>query len=69
MPTRITPCCTDPQCTTYRQILEFLAIWGLDRELKKDGLNVYFEATAPEYWSKRRMARFRDSLRRLPRSH
>jgi hypothetical protein len=66
---KLTPCCTDATCKSFRRTVEFLQSWGLDTSLKRDRLSAYFEIALPDYWSDTRRQKFKRALRSLMIEH
>lgn len=62
-------CCSNADCKRLQATVDFLKVWGLDHNLKKDGQGAYFDVAVPAHWGERRSDTFAKGLAKQPTSH
>jgi hypothetical protein len=68
-PTKLYACCRTSECKTLQQMIDFLKLWGIDHQPRKDGKGWYFDVSIPLHWGDYRVERFAEGLAKQPTGH
>lgn len=69
IPTTLYTCCSDPECKSYQNTINFLKTWGFNHKPQQDGKRLFFNIEVPDHWGKVRRARFVQAVAKHPTGH